>query len=116
MPIALHTENLPPTKSQNPNTLFSSIPNFEVYGMLVEQAQICDFVMSVVSVILILAYCERSQVLQLFALSIVYAVVKVFELTKIRVSSTSNPSIARLKSMGSTLAKNLIFLFLDFST
>jgi hypothetical protein len=40
MPIALQTENLPPTKSQNPNTLFSFIPNLDVNGIFVEQAQI----------------------------------------------------------------------------
>lgn len=37
-PIALHTENLPPTKSQNPNTLSSEIPKALVAGILVEQA------------------------------------------------------------------------------
>ncbi len=38
--MALQTENLPPTKSQNPKTLLASIPNSDVSFKLVEQAQI----------------------------------------------------------------------------
>lgn len=41
--MALQTENLPPTKSQNPKTFLSFIPNLEVSGMLVEQALICFY-------------------------------------------------------------------------
>ncbi len=40
-PIELHTENLPPTKSQNAKTFLSSIPNYPVSVKLVEQAQTC---------------------------------------------------------------------------
>jgi hypothetical protein len=39
--MALQTENLPPTKSQKPKTLLLFIPNFDVSGILVEQAQMC---------------------------------------------------------------------------
>jgi hypothetical protein len=44
--------------------------------------------------------------LQVLALSIVSAVVKVLLTITKRVYSTSNPSIALLKSIGSTFAKN----------
>ena len=40
-PIALQTENLPPTKSQNPNTFWGFTPNFPVSARLVEHAQTC---------------------------------------------------------------------------
>ena len=40
-PIALHTENLPPTKSQNPKTFSASIPNSFVRARAVEAAQKC---------------------------------------------------------------------------
>jgi hypothetical protein len=90
-PIALHTENLPPTKSQNPKTFLTLIPNFEVYGMFVEQAQICFSAMRAASVILILAYSLISHCLQLLAFKVVSAVVKVLELTRMIVSSGFRP-------------------------
>lgn len=55
-PTALQTLNLPPMKSQKPKTLFGFIPNLEVYGMLVEQAQICFSATKAVSAIPSLAY------------------------------------------------------------
>ena len=103
--MALHTENLPPTKSQNPNTFLSAIPNLEVSGILVEQAHICELTMRPSSVTFSFEYCSNSHLRQLFALRMVSAVVKVLELTKNKVSSTSRFSIDRWKSMGSTLAK-----------
>lgn len=54
--MALHTENLPPTKSQNPKTFFSLIPNLDVNGMFVEQAQMCFSAINAWSVTPILAY------------------------------------------------------------
>lgn len=53
-------------------------------------------------------YCSNNQFLQVLAFNIVSAVVNVLELITNNVSSAENPSIARLKSIGSTLAKNLI--------
>jgi hypothetical protein len=61
-------------------------------------------------------YYYISQVLQLFAFKIVSAVVKVFEFIKINVYSTFKFYIAREKSIGSTFAKNRIFLPFDFYT
>jgi uncharacterized membrane protein YjfL (UPF0719 family) len=65
--MALHTENLPPTKSQNPNTFLSLMPNLEVSGMLVEQAQICFSAIKAASVTPILEYSAISHCLQLLA-------------------------------------------------
>lgn len=59
---------------------------------------------------ILFSYCFRTQSLQVLALSIVSAVVKVLELMMKRVSSTFKPSTAREKSIGSTLAKNLSLL------
>lgn len=59
--------------------------------MLVEQAQMCLSAMSAVSVIPSLAYSEMSHCLQLLALRVVSAVVKVLEFTKISVSSGFRP-------------------------
>lgn len=86
------------------------MPNLDVSGMFVEHAQICFSAINAVSFTLILAYSLISHCLQLFALRIVSAVVKVLELTKINVYSGLRPSVARSISIGSTFAKNLIFL------
>lgn len=90
-PMALQTENLPPTKSQKPNTFFSFIPNLDVSAIFVEQAQMCFSAIKAASVTPIFAYSLISHCLQLFALRVVSAVVKVFELTKIKVSSGLRP-------------------------
>ncbi len=45
-PIELQTENLPPTKSQNPNTFAGSIPNYPVLAKFVEHAQMCFMAIS----------------------------------------------------------------------
>ena len=39
MPTLAHTENRPPTQSQNPKTLSLSIPNLPVSSKLVEAVQ-----------------------------------------------------------------------------
>lgn len=44
--MALQTENLPPTKSQKPNTFAGFIPNFDVSAIFVEQAHICLYAIS----------------------------------------------------------------------
>jgi hypothetical protein len=115
--MALQTENLPPTKSQKPKTFFSFMPNFEVSTRLVEQAQMCRSAIRAESATPFFPYSVISHCFTLLAFSMVSAVVKVLELTSTRVYSTSRPevtkgvpSIARSKSIGSTLAKNLIFL------
>lgn len=90
-PMALQTENLPPTKSQNPNTFSLSIPNFSVAAKFVEQAQMCLLAILELSVSPFLAYYDNSHCLTLLALSIVYAVVNVLEFTNTRVYSTSRP-------------------------
>lgn len=89
--MALQTENLPPTKSQKPKTFSLLIPNFSVSVKLVEQAQICLAAILALSVSPFLAYSASSHCLTLFALSIVSAVVNVFELTRTKVYSTSKP-------------------------
>lgn len=90
-PMALQTENLPPTKSQKPNTFSLLIPNLSVSVKLVEQAQMCLPAILALSVSPFLAYSVNSHCLTLFALSIVSAVVKVFEFTRTKVYSTSKP-------------------------
>lgn len=40
-PIADHNEYRPPTQSQNPNMLFSSIPNSRTFGTFVDSATKC---------------------------------------------------------------------------
>ena len=45
-PIALQTENLPPTKSQNPKTFYGAIPNYPVSLRLVEHAHMCLLIIS----------------------------------------------------------------------
>lgn len=105
--MALQTENLPPTKSQNPKTFYGAIPNCPVNFRFVEHAQICCLTIFSVEIFSNFLYPSNNHFLQLWAFRIVSAVVKVFELTKIRVSSTFNPWTALSKSIGSTFAKNL---------
>lgn len=54
-------------------------------------------------------YYSINQLRQVRAFNIVSAVVKVFEFTMNKVSSTHKPSTALEKSTGSTFAKNLIY-------
>lgn len=61
--------------------------------MLVEQAQICLSATRATSLIPRLAYSAISHCLQLLALRIVSAVVKVLELTRMSVSSTFRPRL-----------------------
>lgn len=88
-PIALHTEKRPPTKSQNPNTFSSAMPNLDVSGMLVEQAHMWLLTISASLSSPRPAYSLSSHLRQLLAFKIVSAVVNVFELTKNSVSYTS---------------------------
>ena len=91
IPIALQTENLPPTKSQNPNTFSDAMPNSFVSGRAVDAAMKCLEAIISSSFIFCFAYSLITHCLQLFALRIVSAVVNVFELTKKRVYSTFSP-------------------------
>ena len=106
---------LPPTQSQNPNTLALSIPNSEVSFRLVLNAHMCFLMIAASSVTPIALNWANIQFLQVLALSIVSAVVKVLELITKRVFSTFRFSMALWKSTGSTLARNLSFLPLDYS-
>ncbi len=90
-PIELQTENRPPTKSQKPKTLSESIPNYPVFAKLVEHAHMCFLAIYSVFFFPNFSYSHMSHFLQLLAFNIVSAVVKVFELTKIKVSSTLIP-------------------------
>mmetsp|Transcript_68541 Transcript_68541/g.201182 ORF Transcript_68541/g.201182 Transcript_68541/m.201182 type:complete len:272 (+) Transcript_68541:236-1051(+) len=99
-PTALHTEKRPPTQSQKPKTLASSMPKALVFGSAVEQATTC---------LATAASLPSSSTIHFFtvlALSIVSAVVKVLETTITRVVSALRPSRARFTSMGSTFARN----------
>mmetsp|Transcript_22254 Transcript_22254/g.50824 ORF Transcript_22254/g.50824 Transcript_22254/m.50824 type:complete len:272 (+) Transcript_22254:747-1562(+) len=98
-PTALHTEKRPPTQSQKPKTFESSMPKAFVFSNAVEQAAICLPTASGVPSSLM------SHSFTVLALSIVSAVVKVFEITSTNVVSAFNPSKARFTSMGSTFAK-----------
>lgn len=109
---------LPPTQSQNPKTLCSLIPNLFVSGRFVDTAvkwasrtpfkNINNNTFS--SLTPSSLYYSRIQFLQTFAFMIVSAVVNVFELITMTVSSTFNPYSALSVSTGSTFAKNLNYL------
>ena len=90
-PIALQTENLPPTKSQNPNTLFGLIPNLLVSLRFVEHAQTCLSTISCSSLTPSFYNSDINHLLDVLALSMVSAVVNVFEATTKRVYSGFKP-------------------------
>mmetsp|Transcript_8509 Transcript_8509/g.22403 ORF Transcript_8509/g.22403 Transcript_8509/m.22403 type:complete len:273 (-) Transcript_8509:222-1040(-) len=97
-PTAEHTEKRPPTQSQNPNALLGSIPNCSTAERFVLTATMCLRTASSPSASAIHLRIVR-------ALSIVSAVVKVFETTTTSVASGESPSVARATSTGSTLAR-----------
>ena len=74
IPTAEHTEKRPPTQSQKPNTLLSSIPNAFVLSRAVETAIMCLLTESGPSF-------STSQERTVRAFNIVSAVVNVFEMT-----------------------------------
>mmetsp|Transcript_102042 Transcript_102042/g.329159 ORF Transcript_102042/g.329159 Transcript_102042/m.329159 type:complete len:272 (-) Transcript_102042:191-1006(-) len=98
-PTALQHEKRPPTQSQKPKTLFESMPKAAVLSRAVEQAATCLATQSGEPSSLI------NHSLTVLALSIVSAVVKVFETTNTSVVSALRPSKARFTSMGSTFAR-----------
>lgn len=106
-PTAELTLNLPPTHSQKPKTLSSLIPNSAVALRLVETAHKCfestaasSTFASIPLKYLMICY------LQVLAFNMVSAVVNVLLTITKRVLSTSSPSVALKKSIGSTFAKN----------
>lgn len=113
--MALVTLYLPPTQSQNPKTLYSLIPNFPVSTKFVDTAVKWDSSISFSSVWPSNLYYSNIQFLQTLAFIIVSAVVNVFELITKSVSSTFKPYNALIVSTGSTFAKNLSYLPLEFS-
>jgi hypothetical protein len=111
--MELHTENRPPTKSQKIKTLLGFISNFYNSLKFVEHAQKCLPIISFSLFNPKLLNFLRIHCLHNLAFSMVYAVVKVFEFMSIKVLSGSIPYTALSKSIGSTLAKNLIILPYD---
>ena len=99
MPTAEHTEYRPPTQSQNANALSGSMPNSETSLRLVETATMCLATASLPSAAMI--HCRTVR-----ALSIVSAVVNVFDTTTTSVVSGSKPLSDRATSTGSTFARN----------
>lgn len=97
-PTAEQTEYLPPTQSQKPKMLSGEIPNPTTASLFVLTATICLPTASVPSASTIHLRIVR-------AFSIVSAVVKVLLTMTTIVVSGFNPSVARVTSIGSTLAR-----------
>mmetsp|Transcript_5622 Transcript_5622/g.22110 ORF Transcript_5622/g.22110 Transcript_5622/m.22110 type:complete len:238 (-) Transcript_5622:230-943(-) len=103
-PTAEHTLKRPPTQFQKPNTFSGKIPNAAAFSTSELSAMMCwrvTFSWGMEGIP------RNSQSRIVRALSMVSAVVKLFDTTITSVSSGSRPSVARATSTGSTLARNL---------
>mmetsp|Transcript_25757 Transcript_25757/g.57013 ORF Transcript_25757/g.57013 Transcript_25757/m.57013 type:complete len:361 (-) Transcript_25757:43-1125(-) len=100
-PTAEETEKRPPTQSQKPNTLSAEMPKAVALGMAVLTAIMCWRMTSAGAPCTL----SSSHFLMVRALSMVSAVVKVFETTITRVLSASRPLSALETSTGSTFAR-----------
>lgn len=80
IPIEDQTLYLPPTKSQNSNTISSEIPNSRVADKLVEQATKCYLIESLLNLFI-------NKFLHKFAFVNVSSVVNVFDIMTTRVCS-----------------------------